>query len=318
MSRTILITGAAGFLGSHLCDYYLAQGDKIIGVDNFSTGTADNISHLKANENFTFVEYDITEEPPEQVTRPHYDIILNMASPASPPQYQRLGIETLQTGSLGTLRMLELAKRDKARFFHASTSEVYGDPEVHPQPESYKGSVNCYGPRSMYDEAKRYSEALIYTHRHKYGTDTCVARFFNTYGPRMDAHDGRVVSNFIVQALTGQPLTVYGEGRQTRSFGYVDDLVTGVVALIDSGEEGPMNLGNPNEFTILELADMVKKMTGSDSEIVYQPLPGDDPLQRQPVITLAKQKLGWEPKVPLEEGLKKTIQYFQETLKKSV
>jgi nucleoside-diphosphate-sugar epimerase len=313
MSKRVLITGAAGFLGSNLCDYYLDRGDEVVGVDNLSTGLRENLKHLEANDKFMFIKADITKDLPAGAKGP-YDTILNMASPASPPHYQRLGLETLAAGSEGTLRMLELARKHKARFFHASTSEVYGDPEVHPQPESYKGSVNCYGPRSMYDESKRYAEALIWTHRQKYGTDTAIARFFNTYGPRMDPNDGRVVSNFIVQALKGEPLTIYGKGDQTRSFCYVDDLVRGIAALIDSGEEGPINLGNPSEFTIKELADIVLKKIDSKSKLTYHPLPGDDPLQRKPVITLAKQKLGWEPTIKLADGLDKTIVYFQEIL----
>jgi dTDP-glucose 4,6-dehydratase len=311
MSRQVLITGAAGFLGSHLCDYYLDKGDAIVGVDNLSTGSLNNIKHLKDNQGFTFAEADIVSKLPAAVTEKQYDIILNLASPASPPHYQRLGIETLQVGSAGTLNILELARKNKARLFHASTSEVYGDPDVHPQPESYKGSVNCYGPRSMYDEAKRYSEALIWSHRAKYGTNTCIGRFFNTYGPRMDANDGRVVSNFIVQALQGKPLTVYGDGSQTRSFCYVDDLVAGITALTESDEHDPMNLGNPDEFTVKELAEMIIRKTGSKSRLTYQPLPADDPLQRQPVIDFAKKALDWEPKVKLEDGLDKTIGYFK-------
>lgn len=314
MSRTVLITGAAGFLGSHLCDFYLENGDEVIGLDNLSTGLSRNLDHLKNNPAFTFFECDITAELPKNVAQKQYDIILNMASPASPPHYQRLGIETLQVGSVGTLNMLELAHKNKARLFHASTSEVYGDPEIHPQPETYKGSVNCYGPRSMYDESKRYAEALIYTHREKYGTNTCIGRFFNTYGPRMDPNDGRVVSNLIVQALQGKPLTIYGDGGQTRSFCYVDDLVKGIAALIDSKESEPINLGNPEEFTIKELAEIVLKKINPGSKLKYFPLPGDDPLQRKPVINLAKQKLHWEPTIKLEDGLDKTIEYFRSIL----
>jgi nucleoside-diphosphate-sugar epimerase len=314
MQRRALITGAAGFLGSHLCDYYLDKGYKVVGVDNLSTGSEKNLKHLADNADFTYYTADIVAELPTEIADAEYAVILNMASPASPPHYQRLGIETLQVGSIGTLRMLELARKNNARFFHASTSEVYGDPEVHPQPETYKGSVNSYGPRSMYDESKRYAEALIYTHRKKYGTNTCVARFFNTYGPRMSADDGRVVSNFIVQALRGESLTLYGDGSQTRSFCYVDDLVEGIGLLVDSDEEGPMNLGNPGEFTIRELADLVIAKIGAKNKLVYMPLPGDDPLQRKPVIAMAKEKLGWEPTVTLRQGLEKTIDYFRSSL----
>lgn len=314
MSKLVLITGAAGFLGSHVCDYYIASGATVVGVDNLSTGSPDNLRHLETNQKLSFTNHDITKPLPKKLADQPYDVIVNLASPASPPHYQRLGLETLQVGSEGTLNMLELARRHKVRFFHASTSEVYGDPEVHPQPETYKGSVNCYGPRSMYDESKRYAEALIWTHRQKYGTDTCIGRFFNTYGPRMDSKDGRVVSNFIVQALSGKPLTIYGDGGQTRSFCYVDDLVKGIVALIDSGEEGPLNLGNPDEFTVKELAELVLRKTSSKSKLTYHPLPGDDPLQRKPVITLAKKKLKWEPHIKLDAGLDKTIAYFRESL----
>jgi nucleoside-diphosphate-sugar epimerase len=314
MSRNVLITGAAGFLGSHLSDAYLAAGDTVCGLDNFSTGASKNLDHLNDNQAFSFIEHDITEDLPKQVLDQKWDVILNMASPASPPHYQRLGIETLMVGAVGTLNMLELAHRDGARFFHASTSEVYGDPEIHPQPETYKGSVNCYGPRSMYDESKRYAEALIYTHRKKYGTNTCVARFFNTYGPRMDANDGRVVSNFIVQALRGHDLTIYGDGGQTRSFCYVDDLVKGIMSLIDSKESDPINLGNPGEFTIKELADIVLDKIDSSCKLTFQPLPGDDPLQRKPVIEMATKKLGWKPTIALSEGLELTIDYFKADL----
>lgn len=316
MPKTVLITGAAGFLGSHLCDFYLARGDNVVATDNLSTGAMKNIDHLKDTENFQFVNHDIVRPLPKKFQDIKYDVILNMASPASPPHYQRLGIETLQVGSMGTLRMLDLAHKHGARFFQASTSEVYGDPEMHPQPESYKGSVNCYGPRSMYDESKRYAEALIYTHRARYGTNTCIARFFNTYGPRMDANDGRVVSNFIVQALQGKPLTVYGDGGQTRSFCYVDDLIKGIAALVDSNVEGPINLGNPGEFTIKELAEIVLEKTNAKLELIYMPLPGDDPLQRKPLIDMANEQLNWQPEVNLEDGLEKTIKYFQSTLEK--
>ena len=307
----ILITGGAGFLGSHLCDAYLAKSYEVIGVDNFSTGSSKNISHLTDKPGFTFIKHDICKPFPASVKNKAITHIANLASPASPPQYQRLAIETLRVGSIGTQNMLDLAKAKKARFFQASTSEVYGDPEIHPQPESYKGCVNSYGPRSMYDEAKRYAEALVYVYRHRFGVNTVIARFFNTYGPRMDSADGRVVSNFIVQALEGQPITIYGDGSQTRSFCYVDDLIKGIIKLIDSDQEGPINLGNPGEFTVQELAKKIIKLTNSTSKITYRALPQDDPLQRQPVIDKAKKALNWQPVVPLEEGLKKTIAYFE-------
>ena len=316
MAKTVLIAGGAGFLGSHLCDVYVKDYD-VICVDNLSTSSKSNIDHLLSLKNFTFVEADITKQLPDEVMKHTYALVLNMASPASPPHYQRLAVETLEVGSIGTKRLLDLSKRDNARFFHASTSEVYGDPEVHPQTEEYKGSVNCYGPRSMYDEAKRYAEALIYVYRTKYKVNTVIGRFFNTYGPRMDANDGRVVSNFIVQAIDGKPLTIYGDGTQTRSFCYVDDLIEGIVKLIDSGSEGPMNLGNPGEFTMLELAEKVLSITGSNSELVYMPLPADDPTQRKPDITKAHQVLGWEPTIRLDDGLKKTVDYFKDSKKRS-
>ena len=313
MTKTVLISGGAGFLGSHLADHYLAAGYDVVAVDNLSTGNANNVAHLKGEPRFLFVEADIVDDLPESVTGKRYDIILNMASPASPPHYQRLSLETLRVGSEGTLRLLELARSNESKFFHASTSEVYGDPEIHPQPESYRGSVNCYGPRAMYDEAKRYAEALIYSYRERYpDVQTYIGRFFNTYGPRMDAHDGRVVSNFIVQALSGEPLTIYGEGTQTRSFCYVSDLVTAITLLIDSNEHDPINLGNPGEFTIRELADIVIELTKSKSAITKLPLPADDPLQRKPVIAKAKDAFGWEPRIALREGLKNTIEYFDQ------
>lgn len=312
MSRYILISGGAGFLGSYLCEYYLENGDHVVCVDNLSTGFRQNIKHLQNHERFTFIEHDITVHLPKTISNHVYSVVLNMASPASPPHYQRLALETLEVGSVGTRNMLEIASRNSARFFQASTSEVYGDPEVHPQVESYKGSVNCYGPRAMYDEAKRYAEALTYVYKNKYGVSTAVGRFFNTYGPRMDAHDGRVVSNFIVQALQGRDLTIYGDGSQTRSFCYVDDLVVAITRLVDSEEEGPINLGNPGEFTVKELAEKVLKLTGSSSKITYFPLPGDDPLQRKPDISMAKERLGWQPEIPLDEGLVKTIAYFKQ------
>ncbi len=314
MTKNILITGGAGFLGSHLADKYLAEDYKVTCVDNLSTGSIKNIDHLLKNKNFNFIEYDICRPVPKSLTKEKFDIIANLASPASPPHYQRLAIETLDVGSIGLKNMLDLAKKNNARFFQASTSEVYGDPEIHPQPESYKGSVNTYGPRSMYDESKRFAEALIYSYRKKYKLNTVIARFFNTYGPRMDPHDGRVVSNFIVQALEGRSLTVYGDGMQTRSFCYVDDLIEAVKILIDSNQEGPMNLGNPGEFTIIDLAKKVINLTASKSELIYETLPGDDPMQRKPDIGLAINKLHWDPKIKLDEGLKKTIDYFKTTI----
>jgi nucleoside-diphosphate-sugar epimerase len=309
--KSVLIAGGAGFLGSYLCDYYVEQGARVVCIDNLSSGQIRNIKHLQGRQNFTFVKGDIVKSLPKSVTGQKFDLIINMASPASPPHYQRLALETLQVGSIGTEHLLQLAERDKARFFQASTSEVYGDPEIHPQPESYKGSVNCYGPRSMYDESKRYAESLIYVYHNNFGVDTVIARFFNTYGPRMDANDGRVVSNFSVQAINGKSLTVYGKGDQTRSFCYVDDLIQGIVKLIDSKESGPMNLGNPKEFTVLELAELVKEITGNKKPLTYMPLPGDDPMQRKPVIDYANHALGWQPKIPLEQGLSKTIKYFE-------
>lgn len=313
---TILITGGAGFVGSHMCVAYLHKGYKVICVDNLSTGAKRNVEDLLKNPDFSFYELDICKPLPAEITKQNIDIIANMASPASPPHYQRLAIETLEVGSLALFNLLELTRQKKARFFQASTSEVYGDPEVHPQPETYKGSVNCYGPRSMYDESKRFAEAVIYAYRQKYSLNTSIGRFFNTYGPNMDPKDGRVVSNFIVQALEGRPLTMYGKGDQTRSFCYVDDLVSGIISLIDSDVEGPINLGNPGEFTIFELAQLVQKLVGSKNELVYEPLPGDDPMQRKPVISKAKESFGWEPTVSLEEGIRKTIPYFKSVVTK--
>ena len=311
MAKKILITGGAGFLGSHLAEAYLAKGYHVTALDNYATGSPRNIKHLRNNPKFDFVKHDLNKKLPRRIADTKFQIIANLASPASPPHYTRLAIETLQVGSFGLQQLLDMAVQHKSRLFHASTSEVYGDPEVHPQPESYKGSVNSYGPRSMYDESKRFSEALIYAYRQKHGVNTCLARFFNTYGPRMDPDDGRVVSNFIVQSLEGKPLTVYGRGEQTRSFCYVDDLINGIIALIESNEHDPINLGNPGEFTIKVLAGIVQELVGAKTKLTYLPLPGDDPLQRKPDIKKAKKLLGWQPKVPLRQGLQKTITYFE-------
>ncbi len=309
--KVAIIAGGAGFLGSHLCDVLLKKGYEVVAVDNLSTGSRQNIAHLGNNERFTFIEHDICLEFPEVLRDKKIDVIANLASPASPPHYQRLAVETLLVGSVGVKNLLNLAKKNGARFFQASTSEVYGDPEVHPQPESYKGSVNSYGPRSMYDESKRFAEAMIYVYRKKYSVNTGIVRIFNTYGPRMDPDDGRVVSNFICQALEGKPITIYGEGNQTRSFCYVDDLIRGFVSMIESDVEGPINLGNPGEFTIKELAEIVVELTESKSIITYKPLPGDDPMQRKPVIQKAEAQLDWRPTIDLHDGLLKTIEYFK-------
>jgi len=312
--RKVLIAGGAGFLGSHLCKAFLDKKDEVVCVDNLRTGRRKNIADLEGREEFTFVECDITEPLPESVTAAKYDLIVNMASPASIPKYEQFAVETLMAGSVGVKQLLDLAERDGARFLHSSTSEVYGEPQVSPQPETYWGNVNSYGARSMYDEAKRFAEALIWVYRHQRDVNTAVVRIFNTYGPAMDPDDGRVVSNFIVQALKGEPLTMYGEGSKTRSFCYVSDQIDGLVALIESGEEGPINIGNPDEFTLQELAEQVIAKTGSASKIIYLDSRPDDPTQRRPDITLAAQKLGWQPKVKLAAGLEPTIAYFREEL----
>lgn len=312
--RTILVAGGAGFLGTHLCEALLAAGDSVICVDNLSTGRRKNIAHLEKKPNFTFIEHDITKELPREVTGRTYDVIANLASPASPPRYVELALETLLVGSLGTMHMLDLAKRDNARYVHTSTSEVYGDPEVHPQPETYWGRVNSYGARSMYDESKRFGEAMIWVYRNQHNVNTGIVRIFNTYGPDMDPQDGRVVSNFIIQALKGKPITMYGTGQQTRSFCYASDQIAGILALINSDVEGPINVGNPDEFTMKELADKVLQLTESKSKIVFKPLPPDDPTQRKPDITRAKELLKWNPKVSLDEGLIPTIAYFKREL----
>jgi len=306
----VLVTGGAGFLGSHLCERLIEQGHEVICLDNFFTGRKSNIQHLVGNPRFELVRHDIIDPFKFEVDR-----IYNLACPASPPHYQYNPIKTMKTSVVGAINCLGLAKRVKARVFQASTSEVYGDPAVHPQQESYWGNVNPIGLRSCYDEGKRCAETLFFDYHRENGVDIRVIRIFNTYGPRMLADDGRVVSNFIVQALQGKDLTVYGEGSQTRSFCYVDDLVEGFLRFMEQDScVGPMNLGNPGEFTMLQLAELVLKKVGGRSKITHRPLPSDDPKQRRPDITLAKETLGWEPKVPLEEGLEKTIAYFKSAL----
>jgi len=305
----ILITGGAGFLGSHLCDRLLAAGHDILCVDNFYTSTRRNITHLLEHPNFELMRHDVTFPLYVEVDR-----IYNLACPASPIHYQRDPVQTTKTSVHGAINMLGLAKRTGARILQASTSEVYGDPELHPQPESYWGNVNPIGVRSCYDEGKRCAETLFFDYRRQHNMPIKVARIFNTYGPRMLPNDGRVVSNFIMQALQGNDITIYGDGSQTRSFCYVDDLVEGLIRLMESVEEvtGPINLGNPGEFSIKELAEKVVSMTGSNSKIVYEPLPQDDPTQRQPDITQAREKLNWQPDVALEDGLKTTVEYFSD------
>lgn len=309
--QRILVTGGAGFLGSHLCDRLINDGADVICVDNLFTGSKDNIRHLLGNPYFEFIRHDVTQ--------PLYvecDQIYNLACPASPKWYQKDPIYTFQTSVYGAMNVLGLAKRTGARVLQASTSEIYGDPVVHPQPESYWGNVNTIGIRSCYDEGKRAAETLFFDYHRMHNVDIKVMRIFNTYGPRMDIGDGRVVSNFICQALKGENITIYGEGTQTRSFCYVDDLIEGMVRLMNSREDftGPVNIGNPGEFTIKELATIVTELTGSKSQLIFEALPSDDPTQRKPVIDLAKKELGWEPTIPLKEGLKKTIQYFEEVL----
>ncbi len=304
----VLITGAAGFLGSHLSDRFLADGHTVIGVDNFLTGRPENIAHLAGHDRFRLIQQDVTTH----LTVPEpLDGVLHFASPASPVDYLRYPIQTLKVGSLGTHNALGLARAAGARFLLASTSEVYGDPKVHPQPETYWGNVNPVGPRGVYDEAKRFAEAMTMAYHRAHGVETRIVRIFNTYGPRMREHDGRVVSNFIVQALRGEPLTMYGSGSQTRSFCFVSDLVDGITRLFHSERVDPTNIGNPNEFTIRELATLVLRLTGSSSPIREEPLPVDDPTVRKPDITHASTILGWEPTVQLEEGLLRTIAFFQ-------
>ncbi|MFY9579947.1 MAG: UDP-glucuronic acid decarboxylase family protein [Gaiellaceae bacterium] len=300
---TAVVTGGAGFLGSHLCDHLISRDFRVICVDNLDTGSLQNVEHLRG-ESFTFLNQDVIQHV--EVEEP-VEFVYHLASPASPIDYARLPLQTLKVGSYGTHNALGLAKFKRARFLLASTSEVYGDPQVHPQPETYWGNVNPIGPRGVYDEAKRYSEAMAMAYHRQQGVDTAIARIFNTYGPRMRPNDGRAVPTFVRQALEGKPLTVFGDGSQTRSFCYVDDLIRGLVALAESQEHLPVNLGNPNEFTMNELADAVIRITGSKSEIVHEALPVDDPQVRQPDITRARQLLGWEPEVQLEEGLRRMM-----------
>lgn len=307
---TILVTGGAGFLGSHLCDYLMGKGENVICVDSLFTGSKKTVEHLIGRQNFQFLMHDIID--PLYLDGPKIDQIYNLACPASPVHYQFNSIRTIKANTIGVINMLGLAKRHKARVLQASTSEIYGDPAEHPQKESYRGNVNTIGPRACYDEGKRVAETLFFDYQRAHGLEIRVARVFNTYGPRMAANDGRVVSNFIVQALKGEDITVYGDGKQTRSFCYYSDLVEGLYRLMNAEDfTGPVNLGNPGEFTILELAEKIIKLTGSKSKIIFKPLPTDDPKQRKPDIGLAKEKLGWEPKVFLDEGLPKTIEYFR-------
>ncbi len=302
---TCLVTGGAGFLGSHLCDELIKRGNRVICVDNFETGSLANIAHIRDPEKFVYVQADIIE--PYTIEEP-VDFVYHLASPASPIDYLRLPLHTLKVGSYGTHHTLGLAKRKRARFLIASTSEVYGDPHVHPQPESYWGHVNPIGPRGVYDEAKRYAEALTMAYHRQQGVDTAIVRIFNTYGARMRPHDGRAIPTFLRQALASRPITVFGDGGQTRSFCYVSDLIRGIIALAESGYHDPVNIGNPDEFTLLQLAETVKEVTSSASEIVFEALPVDDPKQRRPDISLARELLSWSPEVPLREGLERTIE----------
>jgi len=308
----VVVTGGAGFLGSHLCEALLARGDEVVAIDNLVTGSVTNVERLFARPGFTFVEHDVSSYVwvPGEV-----DVVMHLASPASPVDFERIPIQILKVGGLGTHNCLGLAKAKGAKFFLASTSEVYGDPLVHPQPETYWGNVNPIGPRGVYDEAKRYAEAMTMAYHRHHGLDVRIVRIFNTYGPHMRPDDGRAVSNFLTQALEGKPITVYGDGSQTRSFTYVDDEIRGFLALLDSDITTPVNIGNPGtEHTILELAQLAVEVTGSSSEIVFEPLPADDPTQRRPDINLARERLGWEPEVDLRTGLERTARYFEERL----
>jgi len=308
MSKTVLITGGAGFLGSHLCDRFLKEGYKVICMDNLITGNFANLSHLVPNQNFKFIKHNVSEHID---IKDDIDLILHFASPASPIDYLMYPIPTLKVGSLGTHNMLGVAKAKKAKYLLASTSEVYGDPKINPQPESYYGNVNCVGPRGVYDEAKRFAEAITMAYHNAHKLDTRIVRIFNTYGPKMRKNDGRVIPNFITQALNNEPITVYGKGEQTRSLCFVSDLIEGIFRLSQSDIHDPVNIGNPNELKIIDLAKLIIKLTGSKSKIIYNPLPMDDPKVRQPDITRAKKLLKWSPEVDLEKGLKETINWFK-------
>ena len=307
----VLVSGAAGFIPSHMCDRLVAEGHEVVGLDNFLTGSPENLESLRGDGRFHFVEHDVSEPLPESVAACRFDAVLHMASPASPKDYLENPIETLMVGSAGSRNMLEVARRHNARYLLTSTSECYGDPSVHPQVETYWGNVNPVGPRSCYDESKRFAEAITMAYHRKYGLRTAIARIFNTYGPRMQLDDGRVVPAFLGQALRGEPLTVFGDGSQTRSFCYVSDLVEGLYRLLHADERLPVNLGNPAELTILEFAERIRRLTGAASPIVFRPLPEDDPKQRRPDISKARRILGWTPKVSLEDGLTETVAYFR-------
>ena len=315
MSRRVVVAGGAGFLGSHLCDRLIERGDHVVCMDDLSTGSKENVAHLLHHERFTLIVTNVSEKVDLGDTD-RVDAVCNLASPASPPAYLARPLDTLAVGSEGTRRLLELARAHEARFLMASTSEVYGDPEVHPQVESYRGNVDPIGPRSVYDEAKRFAESLTMAMHRPHGVDVGIARIFNTYGPRLSPGDGRVVSNFVVQALRGDPLTVYGDGSQTRSFCFVDDEIAGLMSLLDSSLTGPVNIGNPDERSMLDLAEFVLDITGSSSGISYEPLPTDDPTRRCPDITLARTALGWEPTTELREGIARTIAYFEQRVER--
>jgi len=315
MSRRVVVAGGAGFLGSHLCDRLIERGDHVVCMDDLSTGSKENVAHLLHHERFTLIVTNVSEKVDLGDTD-RVDAVCNLASPASPPAYLARPLDTLAVGSEGTRRLLELARAHEARFLMASTSEVYGDPEVHPQVESYRGNVDPTGPRSVYDEAKRFAESMTMAVHRTHGVDVGIARIFNTYGPRLSPGDGRVVSNFVVQALRGDPLTVYGDGSQTRSFCFVDDEIAGLMSLLDSSLTGPVNIGNPDERSMLDLAEFVLDITGSSSGISYEPLPTDDPTRRCPDITLARTALGWEPTTELREGIARTIAYFEQRVER--